>query len=750
MRGTILNKTILLFLTILSCGILSAGQMKLIRVDISQPQVIPSILSEGISLDHARIRPNVFAEVIVSAGELESLQSLGLTIEVLQEDMEAYYAARLTGNVTRDLGYGTMGGYYIFDEVVDFLDNLRLEYPQLVSEKQIIGYSLEDRPIYAVLLTLNPEATNSRPEMLYTALHHSREPMSMMTLLYFMDHLAQNYGTDPEITALLENRRMWFVPVVNPDGYVYNYQIAPAGGGMQRKNRRAGCLSSQWAGVDLNRNYGFAWGWDDEGSSPDICDQTYRGTGPFSEPETQAVSAFVENHEFRMVLNYHSYGSYLIYPSGAIPGDLPPEEDLLIFREFGNEMAQYNGYLVGSDMETVNYAVNGDSDAWMYNEMGIFSMTPEVGRWEDGFWPSTNRIIPLAEENVFPNKYAAWAVGSKYKSDLQFSSEIFLPGETYTLSPYIFNQGLGDSEGDVQVEVSAYGNVIMEDAVLNIGVLTARTGYTAQVPVEFTIPAGTPAGNVVDFTVRIWDDVNYQFVSQFQIVVGQPILVFHDGAEAGMSNWSTNGWSAVQGSSTEGNYSFTDSPFGNYGNLTSKYLVLNSGVNLNSAVQAYLTYDVKWDIESGYDFAQVLASADGVNWIPLQGEFMSVGSGNGMQSQGEYGYDGSSDWVSENIWLNEFTGSGEVLLKFTMASDTYVTGDGVFVDNIKVFIYEDQSIPGDVNADGSVDVLDIVLIVNVILTGAELTPEQLYIMDLNGDGSANILDIVQLVNLILG
>ena len=66
----------------------------------------------------------------------------------------------------------------------------------------------------------------------------AREIMSSETVLMLIDHLGANYGVDPAITWLLDNRELYIVPIVNPDGVVWNETIQPEGGGMWRKNRR--------------------------------------------------------------------------------------------------------------------------------------------------------------------------------------------------------------------------------------------------------------------------------------------------------------------------------------------------------------------------------------------------------------------------------------------------------------------------------------------------------------------------------
>ena len=62
-----------------------------------------------------------------------------------------------------------------------------------------------------------------------------------------------------------------------------------------------------------------------------------------------------------------------------------------------------------------------------------------------------------------------------------------------------------------------------------------------------------------------------------------------------------------------------------------------------------------------------------------------------------------------------------------------------------IYLGDDQSIIGDINGDGDLNVLDVVLLVGVILNDGDVTAA----CDVNGDGVLNVLDIVQLVNLIL-
>jgi len=719
-----------------------------IRIDNPTIEVIHRLQDLGIDLDHVQQKQGVFIEFSIPQPQAEILREDGIEFEVTHTDLETFYASRLYDISSRDFDYGSMGGYYTNDEVFEHLEELSNDYPNLVSELQFLGESFEGRPIFAVKLSDNPNVDEDEPEVLYTGLHHAREPMSYMNLFYYMYWLVQNYGSDPEATALLNNREMWFIPVVNPDGLVYNQQISPNGGGMQRKNHRETCSSNdnqyEWNGIDLNRNYGYQWAFDNDGSSPDPCAQTYRGSAPFSESETQIVRDFVEDHDFSIVLNYHSYGNLLIHPLGYIAGLLPPEPDLTIFREFGDEMTMYNNYLMGTGIETVGYTVNGEACDWMYGVHGIFAYTPEIGMWSDGFWPASNRILPLAEENLHPNKFVAWAVGSKYKISMELDNDFYVQGQSYSSGFIIKNQGLSSSNGNVVIGIES---PFMDSSEINLDGLDSWGIYTSEL--EFTIPMNTTGGTSIPITLTVSDDLGYEFSESYYFLVGTPEQIFYDGAENGLTNWASDDW-GLSTNEFAGNFSFSDSPQGDYmGNWGSSEMILISPFDFSNVSDGYLQITAAWDIELGWDWAQVLASSDGQNWTSLQGNYMSAGAGQGMQYSGEFGYDGESGWVTDNLPISEFAGESQVWLKFMMSSDGYVTADGIYIDEIKLFVY---NIPdfmlGDLNEDGEINVIDIVNMVNLILS-YEITADEIQIADMNSDGAVNILDVVLLVNIIL-
>ena len=346
-----------------------------------------------------------YIEIITDQQELDRLASLGFKTEIIISQVSEYYRSRLPK--TKD-----MGGYKTLDEVYAYLDAIVAAYPGIVSAKVNIGSTIEGRPMWAVKISDNPNVDEDEPEVLYTAAIHAREVVTPEILFYFMDYLTNNYGVIPEVTNLVDNRELWFVVIVNPDGYYYNQVTDPSGGGMWRKNRRNSGDGN--FGVDLNRNYGYQWGYDDLGSSPNTWSETYRGTGSFSEPETQHMQDFITAHNFVITMYHHSYSNLILYPWGY---DQIYTPDNAIFVALADSVAALNGYAPGPGWGL--YVTNGDSDDWGYGEQTTknknFSMTIESGSQTDGFWPTIHRKTEIVQEDLQPNLFLARIAGNIYQ-----------------------------------------------------------------------------------------------------------------------------------------------------------------------------------------------------------------------------------------------------------------------------------------------------------------------------------------------
>ncbi len=322
--------------------------------------------------------------------EIAKLTSLGFTVDTMIDDLEAFYRSRLD----RSSDYG---GYHNYVTAIAQMDSLAAAHANIMSAKQSIGTTIEGRTIWVYKISSSPNANNGKPAVFFNAYIHAREPIGYEVVFDLAKTLCNGYGNDPRMSNIVNNRQVWIEPVVNPDGVEYNHLTNPNGGGMWRKNRRLNSDGSY--GVDLNRNFSYEWGYDNNGSSPYPDDDTYRGTGPFSEPESAAMRDFIYSHPCLTELNYHSYADVHIFPWGY---------DDIHTVDFDAQMAlaerfrANSGYNIGTSWEE-EYLVNGECTDWMYGEQTqkakIMGLLTEVGNDNDGFWPPTTRIAPLVAEN---------------------------------------------------------------------------------------------------------------------------------------------------------------------------------------------------------------------------------------------------------------------------------------------------------------------------------------------------------------
>ena len=715
-----------------------------IRVYGTDNSTLDILHNVGIPLDHVRIKKGVFIDVIASSNQIELLEQTGLAFDVLIDDMTRYFLDRNVPDVKRDFELGSMLGNYTFNEVVEKMDSLASSYPAIVSVKDSIGTSIEGRTIWAFKVSDNPDQNESEPEILYTGLTHAREPLGMMNQFYFVQWLCENYSSDPVAQYLVDERELWFIPVINPDGYVYNESIELNGGGMHRKNRRdTGCGDGTARGVDLNRNYGYKWG-EGSGSSNNPCLDTFRGVSAFSEPETQAVRDFILAHEFSNVLHYHSFSNVLIHSWGD--GSLPDEPDLTTIREIGWEMSRVNGYEVGTGYETIRYGVNGDAVDWSYGDAGLISYTPEVGSFQEGFWPPENRVIPLCQDQLYSNQIFGLVGGADYILYEADASNI--QGDTIHLAITIQNRGLMNSDGNVIIDLQPYDNLgSFIQLNNNIDEIPARSSTEIERSIIF--PDKVPYGIEVGFTISIFDNSSFVRVDTFTVITGTPFELFAENAEVELDAWNATGsWGRTTASANSGVYSITDSPDTNYSKSTESTISLVNHLKLVDVNYPRVMFAAKWQIENNYDFLRFQISTDGSHWTSLPGRYTQPGAGRGTQTAGEPGYEGQSEWMEETIDLPSYAGESEVFFRFIFTSDGAVNMDGFYFDDFRILGYP-NFLPGDIDGDEQQTIFDVLTIVDLIFSEDELNAYQIMMGDVNFDGQVTIIDALTLVNIIL-
>jgi hypothetical protein len=587
----------------------------LVRVYFDGPEHLKAVVSAFD--DVAGWGGNRYADIVVPSERLDELSMIAPHNEILIRDVDEYMRRRGI------LGVGS--AYHTQEETYADMSEVAAAHPDICSV-QSIGTSIEGRDIWAIKISDNVGTTEDEPRVLYMGCHHAREIITVEIPLYIMYWLADNYGTDSLATYLVDNREIWIVPLVNPDGREYVQNV-----GDWRKNRRNNGDGSY--GIDLNRNYGYMWGYDDIGSSPNPGSETYRGPAAFSEPETQAIRDLAFEYQFDTCISYHSHGELILFPWGYTY-DLCPDYEAL--SALGDSMAALNGHAPGPGSGL--YLTNGDSDDWLYGHQvdkdKVFSYTFECGT---DFYPTEAEIIPLCEQNFGASLLAAIYADNIYR---------ILPPHTPVIAAMA-----DDADGEYTVS------------------WTPDAADTVNPAVRFALMERTGPG-------RITDD-----------------------AEAGAVNWQRARFNV----STTRYYSGSQSFYG--GRTNDRNATLTSGIALAVEAGDTLAFRTWYDIESNWDYAYVEVSSDGgARFYSIPGNITTDYNPNG--SNAGNGITGSSGgWVLAKFPLTAYEDS-TVMVRFRYKTDSYVLGEGIYVDDVfPVQTFDSSAVLSDAITETHYDVV---------------------------------------------
>lgn len=324
-------------------------------------------------------------------------------------DLAALFAARVPFSRETDRFFpfdqsgispsgGLNGAYHSTLELETDLRVLERDHPQLAKVVEL-GETLEKRKIYALKISNNVSLEENEPAVLLVGCHHAREWISVEVPFLFGKYLLENYAGSPEVQNLVNRSEVWIVPIVNPDGLEYTIHVYR----YWRKNRRFNADGSY--GVDINRNYAYQWGYDNVGSSPEPASDVYRGTAPFSEPETDAVRRLFLSRNFRAMISFHSFAQDILYPWGYVNAPTPKEAELdAIARTMSGLIAAVRGtvYAYGRAAGLL-YTTNGDTVDWVFGVSGIPGFTielPPVDVEHGGFFNDEAAIGAIFGENL--------------------------------------------------------------------------------------------------------------------------------------------------------------------------------------------------------------------------------------------------------------------------------------------------------------------------------------------------------------
>ncbi|MFJ8823450.1 M14 family zinc carboxypeptidase [Streptomyces sp. NPDC102467] len=351
-----------------------ADAVKVFRADVSKEQ-IPLLLQAGQDgpelAEQVPEKGTAEVEVYLTDQQAGALRDKG--VKVTEHRLTAKAEARVEA-----ADEGVFRPYSGKGNLQDEIVRTGQEHPDLTKVVSI-GKTLQGQDILALKVSKGAKKTKDgvKPSVLYMSNQHAREWITPEMTRRLMHYYVDNYAKDRRIKKIVDSTELWFVLSANPDGYDWTFD--PDGNRQWRKNMRDVNGDGAYTtgdGVDLNRNFAYKWGYDDEGSSPRTASETYRGASPNSEPETKALDAFEKRVGFDYAINYHSAAELLLYGVGWQVATPTPDDVLYKALAGTPENSAIPGYhpQVSSEL----YTTNGEADGHAANVNGVSMFTPEM------------------------------------------------------------------------------------------------------------------------------------------------------------------------------------------------------------------------------------------------------------------------------------------------------------------------------------------------------------------------------------
>jgi hypothetical protein len=337
-----------------------------VNVKISSPHEKGILYSLHLNGDVHAKEGNAILYVVPA--ELEQLKKTGLTVEILKPDLNEYY---------KDFWSSRADQYHNYDQIIALMDSLVSAFPG-ICRKTLFGLTPQGRELACLKISDNVEIDENEPEILFDGGIHGDEIGGPENMIRFARDLCIGYGSDPEITDLVNSREITIYPMVNPDGRA----------NMSRYN------SNQ---VDCNRDWGYMW--NGEGNSP----------GAFSQPETRTIRDLIYNRRFAMHITYHSGEEVVLYPWCYRSAHAPDYNALILLSSIYTISSGYPNLQFRQSF--ADYPTNGETIDYSYGSCGTVALTMEISTNKQ---PPASQIQYYYQNNVPPMiamiKYAGYGI----------------------------------------------------------------------------------------------------------------------------------------------------------------------------------------------------------------------------------------------------------------------------------------------------------------------------------------------------
>jgi hypothetical protein len=667
------------------------------------------------------------------------------------------------------VGGNWFDNYHPNVEINAYLDGLAAAHPLRASTLSI-GTSIENRPIYGIAISTGGAG---KPAILLNSCQHAREWVSPMVTTYIADQLLNQYGVDPVITSLVDNIDFYILPVINPDGYEYSWIEER----FWRKNRRNN--GDGTFGVDLNRNWAYAWG--GPGSSGNTQSDIYRGTAPFSEPETAALRDFILAHpEIRAHVDFHSYSQVILFPWGYDYEYRTPTLDATELRGLGQTMAADMLTSGGATYKAgpiagLLYVASGGSVDWVYGNNGICSCTIELrDRGQFGFVLPEDQILPTAIENLDGIKVLAdWVDSASFVRLYHTPAELPVvgaPNQPHEISVQARTwPGATLDETSVQLWHRFDAGDQFTSIAMTAGASPLFRTFSTELPatpcvkdVEYYFEASSLEGETVFLPTGAPTETFMLPIEEIQITENENFETA-TGWLNSVSDTATRGrWERVVpigiSLSSSGNYAinFAQPDFdhtpnpgqycyltGNGPNTQPNPNFVNGVTTLTSPMfdasgegEAYVSF---WAFFNNFGNASdnlevLISNDDGASWTTLI-----------LMNTPTYVTPETAYWKRFLYRAGDFVApTNQLRLRFVARNNAPASNTvEAAIDDIAVFLVQCPQVPGDIDGDGIVDLMDHDDFVDCLEGPQIIVPANCLEADLQPDGDVDMIDFIE-------
>lgn len=713
---------------------------------ISNPLPADYLIFDSKGFDICAYRPGQYLDILMNEQNYHHYKTLYPSLQITQTE------SQLKANLSRQ--HRDIPGYRTYQQLTSELMTLQAQHPNLVNVQSIgstwatqyadqgfSAYQDYDHQLWAIKLSDNVSEYEDEPCFYFVGEHHAREPISLEMVMAILNHLLDGYGSDPELTSIVDNSQIWFVPLLNPDGHkiVIDQTEVWWRKNLQDNNSNhtidIGNQGNGADGADLNRNYGYEWGFMNASGSPSSI--TYHGSEAFSEVETQAFRDLLAAWPFLAGISYHTYGEYVLYPFGYMYDIISPDatEQQALANAMASTISGQNGGHYSPMPSYQLYPVSGSSDDWAYGSEGIFAYTIEMAT---EFIPPASDVPLIIQNNLSAamllldrvnrkilkghvhdaltgsplqaqihvaglddNPLRTWSTfaDSTYGSFFRFlpvgtySVKFICPGyETLVMdnvqiladSPTVYDVAMLPVEPlNMVLEVRNELNYPLAGAELHFPGLSSELVYHSDMEGRIQLGNWMPGTYQIRLSAEGYEELQSWLPMQgphILLTLGSSATLSED-FEADLGNWQTSGtWGRSTSNVHGGAYSLCDSPTGNYGSNQNSFCRLIAPVPLQGVGNANLQFWTKHNIRLDGDYCELMISTNGTQWQYLD-HFV-----------------GEADWTLHSYNLNHLLGSN-LYLQFKLRSNSTNSADGIYIDDLKLYgtslpvSSDDQNLP---------------------------------------------------------